>query len=86
MAVYFSSHNIACLTKRDLRELMKMLAAQTEVQVRRSAASQIGARMIVESEAPDQKTLEAFFQKHRFNCEWVMRIDLDSRDGNITEY
>lgn len=86
MAVYFSSHNIGCLTKRDLRELMNGLSAATEVKIVRSVASQIGGRMLVEAEAPDQKSLETFFAKHHFNCEWVMRIDLDAQGGQITEY
>lgn len=86
MPLYFSAHTIACLTKRDLRELMQGLTATSEVKIRRSVASQLGGRMLVEAEAPDQKSLEAFFQARRFNCEWVMRIDLDAQDGNITEY
>jgi hypothetical protein len=86
MPLYFSAHQIACLTKRDLRELMQGLAAATEVKIRRSVASQMGGRMLVETEAADQKTLESFFQAKRFHCEWVMRIDLDAQDGTITEY
>lgn len=86
MPLYFSAHTIACLTKRDLRELMQGLFAASEVQVRRSVASQTGGRMIVETEAPDQKSLETFFASRRFNCEWVMRIDLDAQNGSVTEY
>ena len=86
MSLYFSSHNIACLTKQDLRALMTELAAATEVKIRRSVASQLGGRMLVEAEAPDQKSLEAFFEKRRYNCEWVMPIDLDAQGGEISEY
>jgi hypothetical protein len=86
MALYFSSHVIACLTQPDLRELMNLPASETEVKVRRSVASQLGGRMIVETEAPDQKTLEAFFAKQCLNCEWVMRLDLDAEGGKIEEY
>ena len=86
MPLYFSAHIIACITKRDLRELMQGLFAVSEVQVRRSVASQIGGRLIVEAEAPDQKSLETFFESRRFNCEWVMRIDLDAQNDNLTKY
>ena len=86
MPLYFSAHTTACLTKQALRELMKGLLAATGVNVRRSVASQIGGRMLVEAEAPDQKTLETFFAARNINCEWVMRIDLDARDGEVSEH
>ena len=86
MALYFSAHNIACLTKRDLRSIMQNLHTARDVQIIRSVASQFGGRMIVESDALDQKTLETFFTAHHFNCEWVMRIDLDARKDSIQEY
>jgi hypothetical protein len=86
MALYFCAHTTACLTKQALRELMQQLIAATEVKIRRLVASQLGGRMLTEVEAPDQPTLEKFFDAHRVNCEWIMRIDLDARGGNVTEY
>ncbi len=86
MPLYFSAHTTACLTKQALRELMKELRAASEVKVRRSVASQIGGRMLVEVEAPDQATLEKWFEARRINVEWIMRIDLDGKDGGIVEY
>ena len=65
---------------------MQGLFVASEIQVRRSVASQIGGRFIVEAEAPDQKSLETFFESRRFNCEWVMRIDLDAQNDNLTKY
>jgi len=41
--------------------------------------------MLVEAEAPDQKTLEKFFEDRNINCEWVMRIDLDASAGAVAE-
>lgn len=85
MALYFSAHTTACLTKQALRELMKELFGATEVKVRRCVASQIGGRLLVESESPDQPALERWFEARRINCEWIMRIDLDAQPGAITE-
>jgi hypothetical protein len=59
---------------------MQELLHTKGVKLRRSVASQIGGRMLTEVEAPDQATVENFFESHRINCEWVMRIDLDT-DG-----
>jgi len=85
MPLYFSAHTTACLTKQALRELMKDLLQAKEVGVRRCVASQIGGRLLVEAEAPDQKTLEKFFEARRINCEWVMRIDIDADHGQVSE-
>ena len=86
MPLYFSAHATACLTKQALRELMKTLCAAKDVNIRRSVASQIGGRLLVEAEAPDQKTLEKFFEDRRIICEWVMRIDLDAKEGAVIEH
>jgi len=86
MALYFSAHTTACLTQQALRELMKQLLAATEVpevNVRRCVASQIGGRMLIEIEAPDQPSLERWFEARHLNCEWVMRIDLDGQGGEV---
>ncbi len=86
MPLYFSAHTTACLTKQALRELMKELLAATDMRVHRCVASQLGGRMLTEVDAPDQPTLEKWFDGHRVNCEWIMRIDLDGKEGTVTEY
>jgi hypothetical protein len=86
MPFYVAAHTTACLTKQARRELIRTLMDGQEVQVRRCLASQIGGRMLTEIEAPDQPTLESFFQSRYVNCEWIMRIDLDAKDGSLTEY
>lgn len=86
MPLYFSVHTTACLTKQASRELMKQLLEATEVNIRRSVVSQIGGRMLVEAEAPDQKTLENFFATRNINCEWMMRIDLEVTSSGVTEH
>jgi hypothetical protein len=86
MPLYFSAHTTACLTKQALRELMRELLAATDVKVRRCVAGQVGGRMLTEIEAPDQPTLERWFEDRHVNCEWIMRIDLDAQNGTVTEY
>ncbi len=86
MPRYISAHITACLTKQALRELMHKLLKVEEVKVRRCLSSQIGGRRLTEVDAPDQPTLEQFFQSQHVNCEWIMRIDLDAKDGTVTEY
>lgn len=85
MALYFSAHTTACLTKQSLRELMENLLPSTPVKVRRCVASQLAGRMLMEIEAPDGATLEAWFNHHHLNVEWMMRIDLDAQQGGVRE-
>ncbi len=86
MPLYFSAHTTACLTKQALRELMIDLLVAKDVKVRRCVASQIGGRMLTEIEAPDQPTLDKWFEARRINCEWIMRIDLDAQNEGVLEY
>jgi len=86
MPLYFSSHTTACLTKQAIRQLMQQLLSAPEVKVRRCVASQLAGRMILEAEAPDQATLERFFEARFLNCQWLMRIDLDAHDDTVTEF
>jgi hypothetical protein len=86
MPLYFSAHTTACLTKQAARELMQQLLHATEVKIRRAVSSQLGGRMLCEVEAPDQPTLEKFYAAHFMTWEWIMRIDLDAKDGQVEEY
>ena len=83
MPLYFSAHVTACLTKQALRELMLQALAAGEVKVRRAVAGQLGGRMLLEIEAPDQGTIERWIAANRLNAEWVMRIDLDGEPGSV---
>jgi hypothetical protein len=85
MPLYFSSHITACLTKQAMRELMAQAFAAREVKVRRAVASQLGGRMLLEIEAPDQGVIERWIEANRLNAEWVMRIDLDGEPGTVQE-
>ena len=85
MPLYFSSHVTACLTRQALRELMRQAFEATEVRVRRAVSSQHGGRMLLEIEAPDQRTIEKWIEVNRLNSEWVMRIDLEGDPEDIRE-
>jgi hypothetical protein len=86
MPLYFSSHVTACLTKQALRQLMQQAFQAPEVQVRRAFSSQHGGRMLLEIDAPDQRTVEQWIAANRLNSEWVMRIDLEGSPEEIREH
>jgi hypothetical protein len=41
--------------------------------------------MLLEIEAPDQRTIERWVEANRLNSEWVMRIDLEGLPGGIED-
>ena len=86
MALYFSCHTTACMTKQALRNLMLKLLADSELKVHRCVSSQTGGRMLTEVEAPDQTSLARWFEARSINVEWSMRIDLEARKSTVTEY
>ena len=85
MPLYFSAHVTACLTRQALRELMRQAFQSREVKVRRAVSSQHGGRMLLEIEAPDQRTIEKWIEANRLNSEWVMRIDLEGDPETVRE-
>ena len=85
MPLYFSAHTTACLIKQAIRELIKELMKPSEVKIRHWLASQIASRLLVELEATDQTTIEKFFASRFVNVEWIMRIDLEGREGDVVE-
>ncbi len=42
--------------------------------------------MLTEIEAPDQDTLKEWFGKRNVNIDWMMRINLDAKDGKVEEF
>jgi hypothetical protein len=85
MPLYFSTHTTACLTKQAIRELIARLIESPQVEVRRAVASQLAGRMLLEVEAPDQPSLEKWFEEQKLNCQWVMRIDLAGDASGVRE-
>lgn len=65
---------------------MQRLLVATNVKAIRVVSSQLGGRMLAETEAPDRQTLEKFFEVNYVNCEWIMPIDLDALPQGIIEF
>ncbi|HEV2348522.1 MAG TPA: hypothetical protein VG028_01620 [Terriglobia bacterium] len=84
--LYFSAPTPACLTRQALPILMRQLLDAPDGTIHRSGCSQARGRMLVEEEAPDQKTLEPAFAERDISWEWVVRLHLDAGNGKAIEH
>lgn len=90
MARYISQHTLACLTRQGAEELARRLHAarlpdgQAQgVAARRVLVNMVEGKMLVEFDAADRDTLEAWLKKEGFHYDWVLRIELESREGKL---
>lgn len=83
MAKYVTLHTLACLTRQGAEELAKRLAAATEVKGRRVQVNLVEGKMLVEFEAADRETLEAWLKKNSFYYDWVLRVELESKGERL---
>lgn len=89
MPKYISMHTLACLTRQGADELSKRVFAATAIAGaasatgRRVAVNMIEGKMLVEWEAADRDTLEAWLKNERFHYDWVLRLELESTGGPL---
>lgn len=89
MPKYISMHTLACLTRQGAEELSKRVFAATgatgtaSATGRRVAVNMIEGKMLVEWEAADRDTLEAWLKNERFHYDWVLRLELESTGGPL---
>ena len=83
MARYMSLHTVACLTRQGAEELSRRLAAAQGFAVPRVAVNLTEGKMVVEYEADDRKLIEKWLARERFHHEWLLRLELEWRDGKL---
>lgn len=83
MARYLSLHSLACLTRQGAGELVARLAGSRAFRFERAAVNLTEGKMLVEYEAADRKDIEGWFAQERFHSDWLLRVELESRDGKL---
>lgn len=83
MPRYITQHTLACLTKQGAQELAARLSAATDVIARRVLVNMQEGKMLVEFEAADRPALEAWLAANRFHSDWILRVELESREGHL---
>lgn len=83
MPRYLTQHTLACLTRQGAQELAERLAAARGVTARRVLVNMLEGKMLVEFEAADRETLDAWLAAEKFHRDWILRIEYESRDGRL---
>jgi hypothetical protein len=83
MPRYLSLHTLACLTRQGAEQLTTQLVSAKEVAARRVQVNMVEGKMLVEFEAADRDALEAWLKAQSFHYDWVMRVELELREGKL---
>jgi len=83
MPRYISQHTLACLTRQGAAELVRQVHAATLVTARRVLVNMQEGKMLIEFEAPAREELEEWLSAEKFHFDWLLRIELESADGEL---
>ena len=83
MPRYISQHTLACLTRQGAAELVRRVHAATLVTARRALVNMQEGKMLIEFEAPTREELEEWLATEKFHFDWLLRIELESADGEL---
>ena len=83
MAKYIGVFATACLTRRQLQELVSHLSQQGEVYCEKAFAGLIDGVLVCLFNAPNREALDTFCHQHGMVAEHIWRIDLESRDSEL---
>ena len=81
MPRYLTFHTLACLTRQGAAQLVERFRQAPEVRAVRVQVNLQDGKMLVEWEAPDRGPLENWLDGERMHRDWLMRVELEARDG-----
>ncbi len=83
MPRYLTLHTLACLTRQGATQLTERLFSSGRIKARRVQINMMEGKMLVEFEAPDRETLQAWLESEAFHYEWLMRVEFESESGTL---
>lgn len=83
MPRYLSLHTLACLTRQGAEQLAARVLQATAVTGRRVQVSMFEGKMLIEFEAPDRDSLEAWLKSEGFHYDWLIRVELETVSGKL---
>lgn len=84
MPRYVSLHALGCLPKPAFASLCARIFSG-DTAAHRIIAGQVGEKMLVEFDAPDAPSAEAWLLANKLAPLWLLRIDYESTDGQVAD-
>lgn len=84
MPKYLGVYVTACLTRKQLENLVKQLLAEDgEVRCEKAYASIVEGKLICVFSAPSREAMDNYQKQHGFVPEHFWRIDLETQNGDL---
>src|ERR1700738_2345728 len=85
MPLYLSQHTLACLTRQGAEALMRRMQAGQEAKAERVMVNMLEGKMFAEFRADSREALEAWLKTQGMHFDWLVRIEWESREGQLIQ-
>jgi hypothetical protein len=85
MPLYLSQHTLACLTRQGAEALMRRMQAGHAAKAERVMVNMLEGKMFAEFRADSREALEAWLKTEGMHFDWLLRIEWESREGQLVQ-
>jgi hypothetical protein len=85
MPLYISQHTLACLTRQGAELLMRRMQAGHPAKAERVVVNMLEGKMFAEFRADSREVLEAWLKAEGMHFDWLVRIEWESREGQLVQ-
>jgi hypothetical protein len=85
MPLYLSQHTLACLTRQGAESLMRRMQAGHAAKAERVMVNMLEGKMFAEFRADSREALEAWLKTEGMHFDWLVRIEWESREGQLIQ-
>jgi hypothetical protein len=85
MPLYLTQHTLACLTRQGAEALMRRMQAGQEAKAERVMVNMLEGKMFAEFRADSREALEAWLKTQGMHFDWLVRIEWESREGQLIQ-
>jgi hypothetical protein len=85
MPLYLSQHTLACLTRQGAEALMRRMRAGREAKAERVMVNMLEGKMFAEFRTDSREALEAWLKAEGMHFDWLVRIEWESREGQLIQ-
>jgi len=85
MPRYLTQHTLACLTRQGAEVLAQRMQAGGAVRATRVLVNMLEGKMFAEFHADSRESLEAWLKTEGMHFDWLVRIEWESREGQLIQ-